>query len=60
MRTASRTPILPLCGSIEAKGISTSACDAAVSATSSLAMRVWPISASVSTVKITAAIFRSR
>lgn len=45
---------------MEAKGISTSGCAAAASATSSFGTGAVPVADSASTVKITAAIFRSR
>ncbi len=45
---------------MEAKGISTSALAAAASATSSLGTGAVPVADSASTVKITAAILRSR
>ena len=57
---ASRTPILPLCGSIEAKAIMMSELAAAASATSSFEIRLAPISDSLSTVNITRPILRSR
>ena len=57
---ASRTPIMPLCGSIEAKAIIMSELAAAASATSSFGMRLAPIWCSLSTVNITRPIFRSR
>lgn len=57
---ASRTAVRPFHGSTLANGISTSACSAQDAAISSLEMRGWPVACSASTVKITAAIFRSR
>ncbi len=59
-RRASRAPIFPRAGSMLANGMATSACSAASSATSSLVIRRWPISFSLSTVNTTNAIFRSR
>lgn len=59
-RRASRTPARPLCGSTLANGTSTSAWAAQLSATSSLAMRGWPVPCSASTVNTTATMRRSR
>lgn len=59
-RRACLTPALPRKGSMEAKGIRTSALAAAASATSSFGTGAVPVADSASTVKITAAIFRSR
>ena len=51
---------LPLCGSTLANGISTSGFASAAASTSSLPIRLRPMPASSSTVKITAAMLRSR
>ena len=59
-RRASSTPRRPLCGSMLANGISTSAFALATSAISSFGTRGWPVNDSESTVKTTAIIRRSR
>ena len=59
-RRASSTPRFPLCGSIDANGISTSEFARAASAISSFGTRFCPVNDSESTVKITAIIFRAR
>ena len=59
-RFASSTPRRPLCGSMLANGISTSAFAFATSATSSFGTRCWPVVDSESTVNTTAIMRRSR
>ncbi len=59
-RRASSTPRRPLCGSMLANGIRTSAFALATSAISSFGTRVCPVNDSESTVKTTAIIRRSR
>jgi hypothetical protein len=59
-RRARFTPARPRKGSMEANGISTSALAAAASATSSFGTGSVPVADSASTVKMTAAILRSR
>ncbi len=59
-RRARLTPALPRKGSTEAKGMRTSGLAAAASATSSSGTGAVPVADSASTVKTTAAIFRSR
>jgi len=59
-RWACRTATRPFQGSTLANGMRTSALAAAASATSSLGTGAVPVADSASTVKITAAIFRSR
>ena len=53
----SSTPAAPRAGSIEPKGMRMSGCSAAAAAISSLDSAGWPVAASASTVKITAAMF---
>ena len=59
-RRASSTPRLPLCGSMLANGMSTSALACATSAISSFGTRVCPVNDSESTVKMTAIMRRAR